>query len=84
MEELSISSGCIVPDCVAFKLGSLEVYKLPGNSLAVQWLGLCASTAGAQVRSLVGELRSCKPHGRAKKKKMFISFLIPYNKSPSA
>ena len=23
------------------------------------WLGLCASTAGAKVQSLVGELRSC-------------------------
>ena len=27
--------------------------------LAVQWLGLRAFTAGAQVRSLVRELRSC-------------------------
>ena len=26
-------------------------------------------TAVAQVQSLVGELRSCKPHGAAKKKK---------------
>ena len=35
----------------------------------VQWLRLHASTAGAQVRSLVGELRSCMPHGVVKKKK---------------
>ena len=28
------------------------------NPLAVQWLGLHASTAGAQVQSPVGELRS--------------------------
>ena len=35
-------------------------------SLAVQWLRLWASTAGARVRSLVGELRFC---GEAKKKK---------------
>ena len=41
-----------------------------GPSLAVQWLGLCGSTAGrAWVRSLVRELRSCKPRGAAKKKK---------------
>ena len=38
-----------------------------GNSLEVQWLGLGAFTAVAQVQSLVGELRSCKPHGVAKK-----------------
>ena len=28
------------------------------NSLAVQWLGVSAFTAGARVQSLVGELRS--------------------------
>ena len=33
----------------------------------VQWLGLGAFTAVAGVQSLVGELRSCKPHGVAKK-----------------
>ena len=37
-----------------------------GTSLAVQWLRLHASTAGAQVQSLVRELRSCvrelRPH----------------------
>ena len=38
-----------------------------GNSLAVQWLGLGAFTAVTQVESLVWELRSCKPHGTAKK-----------------
>ena len=38
-----------------------------GNSLAVQWLGLHASTAMAQVRSLVRELRSHKLRGVAKK-----------------
>ena len=40
-----------------------------GNSLAVQWLGLGAFTAGAQVQSLAGELRSQKLHGVAKKRK---------------
>ena len=39
-----------------------------GNSLAVQWLGLGAFTAVAQVQSLVRELRSCKPPNAAKKK----------------
>ena len=36
-----------------------------GNAL---WLGLSALTAGAQVQSLLGELRSCKPHSTGKKK----------------
>ena len=35
----------------------------------VQWLRLSASTAGAQVRSLVWELRSCMPQGSAKERK---------------
>ena len=41
-----------------------------GNSLAVQWLGLSAFTAVAQVQSLAGELRSHKPCGMAKRKKI--------------
>ena len=40
-----------------------------GNSLAVQWLGLRALSAGARVQSLVGELKSYKLQGVAKKKK---------------
>ena len=43
--------------------------KHKGNSLAVQWLGLGAFTAGAQVQSLVRELRSHRPHIQSKKKK---------------
>ena len=35
--------------------------------MAVQWLGVDAFTAKAWVPSLVGELRSCKPRGVAKK-----------------
>ena len=31
---------------------------------------LCASTSGARVQSLVGELRSHIPHGKAKKEKI--------------
>ena len=39
--------------------------------MAVQWLGLSAFTARAQVQSLVGELRSHKLHGVTKKKDVF-------------
>ena len=42
---------------------------ISGNSLALQWLGLCAFTAGAQVQSLEGDLRSRKPCDIAKNKK---------------
>ena len=35
----------------------------------IQWLGLGAFTVGAQVQSLVKELRSLKLHGLDKKKK---------------
>ena len=38
-----------------------------GNSLVVQWLGFGAFTAMTWVQCLVGELRSCKLHGSAKK-----------------
>ena len=38
------------------------------NSLVVQYLGLGAFTAMAQVWSLVWELRSCKLRGTAKQK----------------
>ena len=40
--------------------------KTAGTSPAVQSVGLCTPAAGAQVRPLVGELRSCKTHGVAK------------------
>ena len=40
-----------------------------GNSLVVQWLGLHAFTAEGPGSILVGELRSHKLHGAAKKKK---------------
>ena len=39
-----------------------------GNSLVVQRLGLHIFTPGAQVRSLVRELRSCKLLGAAPKR----------------
>ena len=42
----------------------------PGNSMVVQWLALSALTAEAQIQSLIGELRSCKLSGMAKKKKV--------------
>ena len=40
-----------------------------GNSRAVQWLGLSAFIAMTWDQSLVGELRSCKPHSVIKKKR---------------
>ena len=44
------------------KIGSLTINTLqkmvPGNSLAVQWLGLGTLTARARVQSLVWELSS--------------------------
>ena len=43
-----------------------------GNSLVVQWLVLGAFTAGARVPSLVGELRSRKLHGVAKRNNKFL------------
>ena len=52
-----------------YKQGPLLKVKPIGNSLALQWLGLCALTAGARVQSLVGELRSHKPLGTGRKKK---------------
>ena len=42
--------------------------KNEGKSLAIQWLGLSASTAGAWVQSLVRELRSCKLRRMAKRR----------------
>ena len=50
-----------------FVLNIFRIRKL-GNSLAVRWLGLHAFTAVARVQSLVGEIRSHKPQGTAKKK----------------
>ena len=49
---------------------SISSYKKKnlGNSLAVRWLGLHASTAEARVRSLVGELRSHPWHGQNQNK----------------
>ena len=52
-----------------------------GNSLAVQWLGLGTfTTLGPGGRSLVRELRSCKPRGgtakKKKKKKGGVSMLL--------
>ena len=43
-----------------FQSKIINLIKKTQNSLAVQWLGHSAFTAGAQVPSLVGELRSQK------------------------
>ena len=41
-----------------------------GTSLAVQWLRLCSPVQGAQVRSLVGELRTHMPGSQKPKHEM--------------
>ena len=44
----------------------LSIFKMsPGNSLAVQCLGLSAFTVVVRVQSLVRELRSCKPRKKS-------------------
>ena len=49
-----------------------------GTSLAVQWLRLCATTAGAWVQSLVRELGSRMPSSE-KKEKTKNSYMYMYN-----
>ena len=65
----------ILQDRVNFSRMKEKLFK--GNSLAVQWLGLRTFTAGARVQSLVGELRSSKLRGTAKKKKKKRGILWP-------
>ena len=48
----------------------LQKWSLFGNSLAVQWLGLSTFTTEGLVQSLIRELRSHKPYGVAKGKKV--------------
>ena len=55
---------------------------LSRESLAVQWLGLGAFTAVAQVQSLVGELRSCKLHGMARPKKKKKKSYLKHTEEP--
>lgn len=50
--------------------------KLTGTSLAVPWLGLCASTAGGVVQSLVGKLGSCMHMVQPKKKENLLYLQI--------
>ena len=42
------------------------------DSLPVQWLGLSSFTVGAKIQSLIGELRSCKTSGIAKKRNLVL------------
>ena len=48
---------------------SIIKIKRSKNSWVVQWLGLHASTEGAQVQTQVQGLRSCKPHATVTKKR---------------
>ena len=65
-----ISSGS--PRATCFPLRLCQPHIQTSCFLGLPWLGLCASSAGMQwtrVPSLVGELRSCMPAVRPKKKK---------------
>lgn len=69
---MSISRGLAEKTTV---IGTTENYRATkmntgGHSLEIQLLGLSAFPSGARVRSLVAELRSRKPQGVAKKKRM--------------
>ena len=58
---------------------------LDGNSLAVQWLGLCASAAVARVQSLVGELRppqTWRGQKRKIKKKIVLNISLEKSEAP--
>ena len=54
-----------------------------GNSLAVQWLGLQASTAEGMVRPLVRELKSymTQDHQKKKKERKKMKVLLSYFKT---
>ena len=53
----------MVNHSVVFALISIGQTVISGNSVVAQWLELHAPTAELQLQSLVGEQRSCKPHG---------------------
>ena len=58
----------------------------PGDSLAVQWLGLCTFTVRARVPFLVKELRSHKQHvagPKRRKKETSPADTLTLNFSPS-
>ena len=71
-KDRHMESVCVyVYVCVSVDFPGTDNYNniTGGNSLRVQWLGLSAFTAGAQVRFLVWELRSHKQRGAVQKKK---------------
>ena len=51
-----------------------KIFHHKGTSLVIQWLRHHVSTAGVQVRSLVGELRSHMPCNVTKNKIKFLVF----------
>ena len=55
----------------------LHVEPTPGTSLVIQRSGICTPLLGAQIQSLVGELRSHKHHGTTKKRKKKSRLLLP-------
>ena len=68
--------GCKLPD-LGLRITSICVPMW--TSLAAHWLIICASTAGVQVLSLVGELRSCMLCGAANKKKRCVSMCLSFH-----
>ena len=57
---------------------------LPGITLKVQWIGLLIFTAVAKIQCLDRELRSCRLHGTAKKKKSYVPSSNHCNHSDSS
>ena len=65
------NQGCLGADL-------LKIWKRVGSFPAVQWLRLCAPSAGSMAQSLVGELRSHMPHGLRKRKVSSVLYQIEY------
>ena len=76
---ITFLSLCRSPVLICFLLiarvsfGHLKLFFFFFNPLVVWWLGYCSATSEWQIQSLVGELRSHKPHHQ---KKNFLSFFL--------
>ena len=68
LKSLSLYSGCSPELLIHMPTWTLPLRHPLGTSLAVQWLRLCASNAGAWVQFLVQELRSHMSQSLAQEK----------------
>ena len=68
LKSLSFYSSCSPEPLIHMPTWTLPLRHPAGTSLAVQWLRLCASNAGAWVQFLVQELRSHMSQGLAQEK----------------